>query len=751
MVLGDEGRRRALQAALATCLLVGALSPEPLEPCARSPLCSCRAAHMSCIAVPIHRFPEWPRIELQHLDISMSNLEIIAESALDGLHLQTLVLVANRLHHIETHAFSSMANSLASLDLGYNDFTEVPHQGLKDLKVLNWLNLQNNNIAHIRSDLKWYHLEDTLTSLSLSNNQITELNEKSLTSLKNSLEHLEVEHNKLSYLPDSLAQVVRLRHLSLAYNQFEVSPSLPSRIQTLSLAGNFLTAIPSTLHDIEAGSIRYLDLSYNRISTLNTNEFREWSTSLSTIILKGNRIAHISNNVFPAQMPVKEINLSFNDLYYLHPECFSNLTGSLNILESSSTLFSGHFPFDFDEGLEKLSWLSFDNNDFYILKLLDMVALPELKYLNLDNNRLIDIILEDSYNISLAIANLRLSYNFLSYIHNSTFNYMPDLRNLDLSYNRISNLTKNSFYNLSNLRYLSLANNIISSVDEDTFVNLPKLEVLELQSNNFTYFSLSSLKNISDVHITFTLNISHNQIRILKGYSFTPISILDGSYNGLTEVPNNFFSSMESSIRQIILSHNKISHIPNDVFGESLFLEILDVHKNKISVIKRKAFTRLKSLQILDFSYNGVTQLSVEQFCNLSKLKYLKMDHNNLRLLPRDVFKNTRIEHLDISYNEISLFPVTALSQVGFTLRYLDLSHNRIEYLDNNIFRNTQFLLSLNLRNNLLTVLSDNTFSSLGGLRRLDLGGNVVKANFKELFHNLPNLRYLNLANFQRD
>ncbi|KPJ02766.1 Chaoptin [Papilio xuthus] len=713
MVLGDEGRGRALQAALAACLLVGALSPEPLEPCARSPLCSCRAAHMSCIAVPLHRFPEWPRIELQHLDISMSNLEIIAESALDGLHLQTLVLVANRLHHIESHAFSSMANSLASLDLGYNDFTEVPHQGLKDLKVLNWLNLQNNNIAHIGSDLKWCHLEDTLTSLSLSNNQITELNEKSITSLKNSLEHLEVEHNKLSYLPDSLAQVVRLRHLSLAYNQFEVSPSLPSRIQTLSFAGNFLTTIPSTLHNIEAG----------------------------------NRIAQISNNVFPAQMPVKEINLSFNDLYYIHPECFSNLTGSLNILESSSTLFSGHFPFDFDEGLEKLSWLSFDNNDFYIVKLLDMVALPELKYLNLDNNRLIDIILDDSYNISLAIANLRLSYNFLSYVHNSTFNFMPDLRNLDLSYNRINNLTKNSFYNLSNLRYLSLANNIISSVEEHTFVNLPKLEVLELQSNNFTYFSLSSLKNVSDVHITFTLNISHNQIKTLKGYSFTPISILDGSYNGLTEVPNNFFSSTESSIRQIILSHNKITHIPNDVFGESLFLEILDVHKNKINVIKRKAFTRLKSLQILDFSFNGVTQLSVEQFCNLSKLKYLKMDHNNLRLLPRDVFKNTRIEHLDISYNEISLFPVTALSQVGFTLRYLDLSHNRIEYLDNNIFRNTQFLLSLNLRNNLLTVLSDNTFSSLGGLRRLDLGGNVIKANFKELFHNLPNLRYLNLAN----
>lgn len=35
-----------------------------------------------------------------------------------------------------------MAGTLASLDLSYNEFTEIPQQGLKDLKVLNWLNLQ---------------------------------------------------------------------------------------------------------------------------------------------------------------------------------------------------------------------------------------------------------------------------------------------------------------------------------------------------------------------------------------------------------------------------------------------------------------------------------------------------------------------------------------------------------------------------------------------------------------------------------
>ncbi|XP_022831237.1 chaoptin [Spodoptera litura] len=892
MVLGHGCARWALQwVALVVCTLAGAMAPERVEPCAGSPLCSCRVAHMSCIAVPLHRFPEWPRIELQHLDISMSNLEVLTESALDGLRLQTLVLVANKLHYIEMHAFSSMAGTLASLDLGYNEFTEIPQQGLKDLKVLNWLNLQNNNIVYIGPEIKWHHLEETLTSLSLSNNQVTQLKSQALTSLyhllqldlegnhlrtistdslpasltllklsnnfihelscdllyslprlqsvhlrhnfitftdnyvcstnktkkiekldlsnnkindssqllllreiqirqiildlnelttipklvftnnrierlsvsynmlssisrdlflslKNSLEHLEVEHNRLFHLPDSLAQLVRLRHLSLAYNQLEESPALPSRIQTLSLAGNFLTSIPSALQTLEPGSIRYLDLSYNRISNLLPNEFQEWSSSLANINLRGNRIAQIYKNVFPASMSLKEIHLSFNDLYYVHPQSFANVTRSLRILESSSTLFSGYFPFEMEEGLENISWLSFDNNDFHILKLSDIVLFPFLKYLNLDYNRIVDIVIgEDYHNESLYLTNLRLAYNFLHSLHSRSFIYMPELRNLDLSYNRINNLTKHTFTNLPNLRYLSLAGNIIDSMEAETFANLPKLQILELQGNNFTYLSLNAFHNISNIDVTFTLNVSKNHIKFVDGEATISVNIFDGSYNDLYDVPNNFFVAVASSIRQIILAHNKIIQVSNEAFGDAKYLEILDLHKNNINNIKRKSFTDLISLQILDLSFNVISQLSVEQFYNLSKLRYLKLDHNNLRLLPRDVFKNTIIEHLDLSFNDMSLFPGTALSQIGFTLRYLDMSHNRIEYLDSNIFRSTQFLLSLNLGHNLLTVLSDNTFSSLGGLRTLDLSFNSIKANFKELFHNLPNLRHLNLGN----
>lgn len=634
---------------------------------------------------------------------------------------------------------------IEKVDLSNNKINDSSQMTLLQEVQIRQIILDLNEMTFVPRTLFAYN---RVERLSISYNSLASVHRELFLSLKNSLEHLELEHNRLAAVPDTLTTATRLRHMSLAYNQLTTAPVLPPRLQSLSLAGNFLGAVPATLDMLEPGALRYLDLSYNRISNLLPNEFRDWSSSLATINLRGNRIAQIYKNVFPESMPIKEINLSFNDLYYIHPLAFSNVTSSLHILESSSTLFSGVYPFEIEGGLGGLQFLSFDNNDFHILRLSDVASFPFLKYLNLDYNRVVDIVTEGDYqNVSLSVSNMRVAYNFISSIRRETFTNMPDLRNIDLSYNRINNLTKYSFTNLPNLRYLSLASNIIDSMESGTFANLPKLEILELQGNNLSYFSLNAFHNVSHSDVTFTLNISKNHIDRLEGGPPISVNIFDCSFNDLIEVPSNFFVFLETSIRQIVLSHNKIELISGEIFGDATNLEILDLHKNHISSVKRKTFTELISLQILDLSCNLISQLSVEQFYNLNKLRYLKLDHNNIRLLPRDVFMNTIIEHLDLSYNEISLFPVTAMSQIGFTLRYLDLSHNRIEYLDSNIFRNTQFLQSLYIGHNLLTVLSDNTFSSLGGLRQLDLSFNSIKANYKELFHNLPNLRHLNLAN----
>lgn len=106
MVLGDGSARWALRTAF-VCLLMGVLSPERLEPCAASPLCSCRAAHMSCTAVPLHRFPG------QFYKYLMSNTNKIFFNS------RTLIIT-----------FAKMSKK----DKNYSYFNEYPYQNVEHKK-----------------------------------------------------------------------------------------------------------------------------------------------------------------------------------------------------------------------------------------------------------------------------------------------------------------------------------------------------------------------------------------------------------------------------------------------------------------------------------------------------------------------------------------------------------------------------------------------------------------------------------------
>lgn len=103
---------------------------------------------------------------LLHVEIAGAGLLGLDGGALDALRLQSLALPDNRLHILPDKTFrcvhkhnnpikmiimtlniiyifdSSMATTLSSLDLGYNEFSEIPLSTLKALKILNWLNMQ---------------------------------------------------------------------------------------------------------------------------------------------------------------------------------------------------------------------------------------------------------------------------------------------------------------------------------------------------------------------------------------------------------------------------------------------------------------------------------------------------------------------------------------------------------------------------------------------------------------------------------
>ena len=173
---------------------------------------------------------------------------------------------------------------------------------------------------------------------------------------------------------------------------------------------------------------------------------------------------------------------------------------------------------------------------------------------------------------------------------------------------------------------------------------------------------------------------------------------------------------------------------------------MLNLAHNNITSLRRRSFQGLPNLQEFDLSNNRIEVLQIEQFSMLKKLRYLKLNNNRLRALPRDAFLNTRIEFLDLSHNQFTVWPSGSFADIGFTLRSIKFNHNFLEYLDSFIFLNTQFLLELNLSSNQFKILPDNTFTSLSNLTILDLSYNpLITTNFKELFLSIPRVRKLDL------
>lgn len=725
---------------------------------------------------------------LTSLSLSNNQLHAVSEGALSALRrLAQLDLDGNRLHALSSGA---LPPALVILRLSDNLLQHLPCATLAKLPRLRHLHLRNNVLRLLHNhtcrsehsridslDLSHNELDDTfslekthhqlrqlvldfndftsiptfvtdnghLEKLSIAYNRLSHVSDATLHTLRHDLERLELDHNELVTLPPGVRELVRLRHLSVAYNHLTEVSVLPPGLQSLSLAGNYLSTFPTGLHALLPGTLVYLDLSYNQLTSVISTTFGEWSAALTTLNLKGNRISQLSSDAFPATLPLRELAMSFNELYHVEARALSGLR-VLSVLELSSALFSGEFPLS--TPLESLTWLTLDNNNIHYVSSNDIFNFPSLEYLNLDFNKIVEFPIEISHkNYSSGLKELRLSYNYIAKINFEFLAQLSELQSVDLSFNRVLNLSEHSLASLLNVAYINLAGNALEYIGEHAFYDLPKLEVLDLQDNYLIEFSTEFFRNVSNKDTTLSVNASYNRLSTLAGGGqYVHINILDLSHNLLKSLSKEFFDSLGTSLRQLILSNNRLTHIDNLTFSALSYLEILSLRNNNISAMKRRAFMELGALQFLDLSRNRLEQLSVEQFHNMRRLRHLRLDQNLLRSLPRDCFKNTVLEHLELSNNQIYIFPSSSLAQIGFTLRCLELSHNHIEYLDAAMFNAIAFLHELNLAHNALTVLSDNSFAGLLRLQRLDLSHNTIKTNFKELFHNVPRLRSLALA-----
>lgn len=707
--------------------------------------------------------------QLKHLvtiDLDNNKIHTIGKKSLPQ-SLQSLNLANNLL---ETFPFELISNlhHLESFNLKGNLIQRIPHITFKHHKSLEKLEMGDNGleawysnmfnetlaVRHLSLELNYLRVIPAyafrgmnVVKLVLSYNRIEMIDDNAFQGLEHTLELLDLEHNQLLAIPRAILSLKRLKHLYLPSNKIAMIEYLPQHIKVLSLNGNMLTFVPKEA--LRNCTLTHLDIGYNLIAYIEEGDFDTWGESLKTLYLRSNKITRLDSGVFSSLPQLRELSLSFNDIHYVHPDVFQNMSQNLKVLEMSFSMYRDDFPEDVLRYLTSLEWVSLDNNNIQVLATTSLSNLQRLQYISLEFNRITSVP-QDFFNaVALAeVKEIKFSYNLLEVIETDMFSSLHDLQILDLSVNRIRNISTGAFKNVQKLLHVNLQDNLLTDVGEGAFYDLPNLLKLEMQNNQLKEFSLRAFQNVSDEDMPLLLNISRNQIVWLDGSAGDVfVETLDTSHNRLADTPTGFLSRIAKRLKRLVLSFNEIGHLDTNSFVNMEMLEILNLDHNYISSVRRRAFLGLNYLQILDLSHNRIEQLSVEQFSNLNSLRFLNLRRNHIRSLPRDVFKNTMLEHLDLSINEFVVMPAMAFSQIGFTLRYLDMSHNSIESIDSTMFQDIPFLLSLDLSSNKLTILSDNLFNSVGNLQVLDVSSNPVRANFKELLHYLPMARSLSMSN----
>jgi LRR receptor-like serine/threonine-protein kinase FLS2 len=291
-------------------------------------------------------------------------------------------------------SFISNASQLTELDVGYNSFSGLIPKALGNLRLLQWLGLQNNNltIEYSTPDFNFFSSLSNfayLIHLDLSYNPLNSVLPSSIGNLSTSLQYLHMDNCKIEgIIPREISNLSNLVSLSLELN--ELARRIPTtverlhKLQALYLDDNRLEgSIPSNLCHLE--SLFKLYLGGNELSgpipTCVNN-----LTSLRYLYLDSNQLTSMIPLSLWSLKYILEVDLSSNSLSGSLSFEIGNLK-VLRVLELSRNQLSGHIPTTM-AGLKDITNLSLTNNQLEGSIPKSFGALVSLEFLDLSCNNL---------------------------------------------------------------------------------------------------------------------------------------------------------------------------------------------------------------------------------------------------------------------------------------------------------------------------------------------------------------------------
>ncbi|NP_001031762.1 toll-like receptor 3 precursor [Macaca mulatta] len=420
--------------------------------------------------------------------------------------------------------------NLTMLDLSHNNLNVVGNDSFAWLPQLEYFFLEYNNIQHLLShslhglfNVRYLNLKRSFTKQSISLASLPKIDDFSFRWLT-CLEHLNMEDNDISGIKSNMfTGLINLKYLSLS-NSFTSLQTLTnetfvslahSPLHILNLTKNKISKIESGAFSW-LGHLEVLDLGLNEIGQELTGQ--EWSglENIFEIYLSYNKYLQLTKNSFALVRSLQRLMLRRVALKNVDcsPSPFQPL-GNLTILDLSNNNIA-NINDDMLEGLEKLEILDLQHNNLarlwkhanpggpvYFLK-----GLSHLHILNLESNGFDEIPVE-------------------------VFKDLSELKIIDLGLNNLNTLPASVFDNQVSLKSLNLQKNLITSVEKKVFgPAFRNLSNLDMRFNPFdcTCESIAWFVNwISKTHANIPELSSHYLCNTPPHYHGFPVRLFDTS------------------------------------------------------------------------------------------------------------------------------------------------------------------------------------------------------------------------------
>ncbi|KAM6934655.1 toll-like receptor 7 [Xenentodon cancila] len=243
--------------------------------------------------------------DLQYLDFSWNRLDLLYPTAFQELKNLVVLDISNNNHYFESEGLTHMLNFTKNLNhlkillMNHNKISTSTNTEMES-ESLETLEFRDNRLDMLWRDgdiryVNYFKKLVNLTVLDISNNNLNFIPPEVFSGMPDKLSELYIKNNRLK---------------SFAWGKLQLLHSL----QVLDLSGNYLTTVPRMLSDCTT-SLRKFILHKNQIVKLTPN-FLKGAFSLKYLDLSFNRIQYIEESSFPDDV-VNQI-----DMLLLHKNRF---------------------------------------------------------------------------------------------------------------------------------------------------------------------------------------------------------------------------------------------------------------------------------------------------------------------------------------------------------------------------------------------------------------------------------------------